>query len=95
MFVTGLIFASCHEKEYEVTTTVNEKAKEFETGFKNAFTSNINPNQTWGFNVGSQVASSRALSRGEDTKATTRGEICRKDSWVDYFFGRTRPHNNQ
>lgn len=75
MFVTGLIFASCHEKEYEVTTTVNEKAKEFETGFKNAFTSNINPNQTWGFNVGSQVASSRALSRGEDTKATTRGEI--------------------
>ena len=65
--------ASCHDKEVETVATIEQKTQEFEEGFKEAFTRNINPNQTWGFNVGSEVAASRAFSRGSDEKATTRG----------------------
>ena len=55
--------ASCHDKEVESVATIEQKTQEFEEGFKEAFTRNINPNQTWGFTSGSEVASSRALTR--------------------------------
>ena len=62
--MAGLMIASCHDKFIEYTNTGTQKIKDFEEGFKNAFTSNINPDQTWGFKDGSQ-----------DTVATTRAEI--------------------
>lgn len=64
LLVAGLMIASCHDKFIEYTNTGTQKIKDFEEGFKNAFTSNINPDQTWGFKDGSQ-----------DTVATTRAEI--------------------
>ena len=64
VLVAGLMIASCHDKFIEYTNTGTQKIKDFEEGFKNAFTSNINPDQTWGFKDGSQ-----------DTVATTRAEI--------------------
>ena len=62
--MAGLMIASCHDKFIEYTNTGTQKIKDFEEGFKNAFTSNINLDQTWGFKDGSQ-----------DTTATTRSEI--------------------
>lgn len=64
LLVAGLMIASCHDKFIEYTNTGAQKIKDFEEGFKNAFTSNINPDQTWGFKDLSQ-----------DTVATTRAEI--------------------
>lgn len=51
MLISGLLITSCHEKmdtEY-VSNPVTVKTEEFDKAFKEAFTSNIDPNQDWGF----------------------------------------------
>lgn len=49
--IAGLLVTSCHDKmenEY-ISNPVTVKTEEFDKAFKEAFTSNIDPNQDWGF----------------------------------------------
>ncbi len=67
MLISGLLITSCHEKmdtEY-VSNPVTVKTEEFNKAFKEAFTSNIDPNHDWGF--GSTKKHS-ANTRAEDSE---------------------------
>ena len=63
--ISGLLITSCHDKmdsEY-VSNPVTVKTEEFDKAFKEAFTSNIDPNQDWGFGLAKKAsASTRAVN---------------------------------
>ena len=75
MLIAGLLVTSCHDKmenEY-ISNPVTVKTEEFEKAFKEAFTSDIAPNQDWGF--GSSSAGTRAFTRAGEP------EVVKKDVW--------------
>ena len=77
MLIAGLLVTSCHDKmenEY-ISNPVTVKTEEFEKAFKEAFTSDIAPNQDWGF--GSSSAGTRAFTRAGEP------EVVKKDVWQD------------
>ena len=65
--MAGLLVISCHEKmetEY-ISNPVAVKTEAFEKAFKEAFTSNIDPNQDWGFGL-----TEKAYTRDDQSSAT-------------------------
>lgn len=79
MLMAGLLVTSCHDKEdVEYNgSLVSQKTEEFEKAFKEAFTSDINPNQDWGF--------------GTTAKASTRTIDVNSNEWESK--GYTIPSN--
>ena len=78
MLIAGLLVTSCHDKmenEY-ISNPVTVKTEEFEKAFKEAFTSDIAPNQDWGF--GSSSAGTRAFTRAGEP------EVVKKDVWQNF-----------
>ena len=62
--ISGLLISSCHEKvdtEY-VSNPVSAKTEEFNAAFKEAFTSNIDPNQDWGFGTTKKRSASTRIA---------------------------------
>ena len=60
--ISGLLITSCHDKmdsEY-ISNPVTVKTEEFDKAFKEAFTSNISPDQDWGFGIKTTQASTRS-----------------------------------
>lgn len=75
--IAGLFITSCsHETEVNYTPIQDQRTQEFDKAFKEAFTSEIAPNQDWGFSTANYL-SSRASTRG------TRGEVVKPDM-TDY-----------
>ena len=71
--IAGLFITSCsHETEVDFVPIQDQRTQEFDKAFKEAFTSNIAPNQDWGFST-ANFLSSRAGTRG------TRAEIVKPD----------------
>lgn len=71
--IAGLFITSCsHETEVDFVPIQDQRTQEFDKAFKEAFTSNIAPNQDWGFSTANYL-SSRAGTRG------TRGEVVKPD----------------
>lgn len=71
--LAGLFITSCsHETEVDFVPIQDQRTQEFDKAFKEAFTSNIAPNQDWGFSTANYL-SSRAGTRG------TRGEVVKPD----------------
>lgn len=71
--IAGLFITSCsHETEVSYTPIQDQRTQEFDKAFKEAFTSEIAPNQDWGFSTANYL-SSRASTRG------TRGEVVKPD----------------
>ena len=71
--IAGLFITSCsHETEVSYTPIQDQRTQEFDKAFKEAFTSDIAPNQDWGFSTANYL-SSRASTRG------TRGEVVKPD----------------
>ena len=82
MLIAGLLVTGCHDKmenEY-ISNPVTVKTEEFEKAFKEAFTSDIAPNQDWGFGTASVVrtrANTRGVVEGDDY-------IVKKDQWANH-----------
>ena len=71
--IAGLLITSCsHETEVDFVPIQDQRTQEFDKAFKEAFTSNIAPNQDWGFST-SQFIARQAGTRG------TRGEVVKPD----------------
>ena len=71
--IAGLFITSCsHETEVDFVPIQDQRTQEFDKAFKEAFTSNIAPNQDWGFST-SQFIARQAGTRG------TRAEIVKPD----------------
>ena len=82
MLIAGLLVTSCHDKmenEY-ISNPVTVKTEEFEKAFKEAFTSDIAPNQDWGFGI---VSAARTRA---NTRSVVEGDnyTVKKDQWENY-----------
>lgn len=64
--IAGLFITSCsHETEVDFVPIQDQRTQEFDKAFKEAFTSNIAPNQDWGFST-SQFIARQAGTRKAD-----------------------------